>query len=76
MTLVVSKITGKKYTPGADCVYLSNMVQVKKYLELLGPEHLLDVLWTSEKRPDALVFVWEKCADTARAKQLWDLREI
>ena len=74
--MVTSKITGKQYQPGVGFVYLCNMVQVKKYLDLIGPEHLLDILWTSERRPDALVFVWEKCPDTAFAKKLWDNREI
>ena len=70
--MIVSKITGKQYTPGADCIYLTNMLQAKKYLEYLGPEFLLDILWSSEHRPDALVFVWRKCPETREAKQKWD----
>lgn len=70
--MVTSKITGKTYEQGLDCLYLTNILQVKKYLEYLGPEFLLDVLWTSEKRPDALVFVWKKCPETKKAKELWD----
>ena len=74
--MITSKITGKNYSPGDDCLYLTNMLQVKKYLEYLGPEYLLDVLWTSEKRPDALVFVWKKCPETREAKQKWDNHEL
>lgn len=70
--MITSKITGKTYNAGSDCIYLSNMLQVKKYLEYLGPEFLLDVLWTSEHRPDALVFVWKKCPETREAKIKWD----
>ena len=70
--MITSKITGKTYEQGLDCLYLTNILQVKKYLEYLGPEFLLDVLWTSEKRPDALVFVWKKCPETKKAKELWD----
>jgi hypothetical protein len=70
--MITSKITGKQYEPGADCIYLTNMLQAKKYLEYLGPEFLLDILWSSEHRPDALVFVWRKCPETKEAKQKWD----
>jgi hypothetical protein len=74
--MITSKITGKSYEPGADCLYLTNMLQTKKYLEYLGPEFLLDVLWSSEHRPDALVFVWKKCPETREAKQKWDNHEL
>ena len=70
-----SRITGKSYEP-SECVYLTNMLQVKRYLEHLGPEFLLDVLWTSDKRPDALVFVWKKCDATREAKIKWDNHEL
>lgn len=74
--MITSKITGKTYIAGADCLYVTNMLQTKKYLEYLGPEFLLDVLWTSEHRPDALVFVWKKCPETKKAKELWDKHEL
>jgi hypothetical protein len=69
--MIKSRVTQKIYDPSA-CVYISNVLQVKKMLDYLGPEYLLDVLWSSEHRPDALVFVWKKCAETAEAKRLWD----
>lgn len=74
--MITSKITGKTYEPGSGCLYLTNMLQVKRYLEYLGPDFLLDVLWTSEKRPDALVFVWKKCPETRDAKILWDQHKL
>ena len=69
--MITSKITGKSYEP-SDCVYLTNMLQVKKYLEYLGPDFMLDILFSSEHRPDALVFVWKKCPETREAKIKWD----
>ena len=36
----------------------------------------LDILWASEKRKYALVFVWKKCPETKRAKELWDKHEL
>ena len=74
--MITSKITGKTYEPGSECIYLTNMLQVKKYLEFLGPELMLDILFSSEKRPDALVFVWKKCDATRQAKALWDAHEL
>ena len=73
--MITSKITGKTYEP-SDCVYLTNMLQVKKYLEHLGPDYMLDILFSSEHRPDALVFVWKKCDATRQAKQKWDNHEL
>lgn len=73
--MITSKITGKTYEP-SDCVYLTNMLQVKKYLEYLGPDFMLDILFSSEHRPDALVFVWKKCSETREAKQKWDNHEL
>jgi hypothetical protein len=52
------------------------MLQVKKYLEYLGPELMLDILFSSEHRPDALVFVWKKCPETREAKQKWDNHDL
>ena len=74
--MITSRITGKTYNAGTDCLYVTNMLQTKKYLEYLGPEFLLDVLWTSEHRPDALVFVWKKCPETREAKIKWDNHEL
>lgn len=72
---MISRITGKSYEP-SECVYLTNMLQVKKYLEYLGPDLMVDILFSSEKRPDALVFVWKKCDATRQAKQKWDNHEL
>lgn len=72
---MISRITGKSYEP-SECVYLTNMLQVKKYLEYLGPDLMVDILFSSEKRPDALVFVWKKCDATREAKIKWDNHEL
>jgi hypothetical protein len=69
--MITSKITGKVYDP-AEAVFFSNPVQTQRYLEFLGPELFLDILWASEKKRDALVFVWKKCPETKHAKELWD----
>lgn len=66
-----SRITGKKYDE-SQVVYLSNLQQCFKYFEALDGEKFVDILWTSEKRPDSLVFVFEKCPETAELKRKWD----
>ena len=74
--MITSKITGKQYTPGIDCVYITNPTQCQKYFKHLGAEFFLDILYASEKKEDALVFVWKKCPETREAKKKWDNYEI
>lgn len=73
--MLVSPITNKEYDPSQG-VYISNMLQAQRYLNALGPEYLLDVLYTDTKRKDSLVFVFKKCPETRRAKDLWDRHEL
>jgi hypothetical protein len=73
--MIKSKITGKTYEP-SDCIYLTNPIQCQKYLKYLGADFFLDILYTSEKREDALVFVWKKCPETRDAKIKWDNHEL
>lgn len=73
--LVKSRITGKEYSE-ADCIYITNILQCQKYLSFLGPEYLLDILYTGTRRNDSLVFVFKKCPETRKAKELWDNHEL
>ena len=73
--MVKSRITGKEYNE-TDCIYVTNVLQTVKYLSFLGPEYLLDILYTGTRRSDSLVFVFKKCAETRKAKELWDNHEL
>ena len=73
--MIKSPITGKEYDE-ANCIYIPNMLQSQKYLSLLGPEYLLDILYTGTKKRDSLVFVFKKCPETKRAKELWDSHQL
>lgn len=73
--MVRSPITGKEYD-AKDCIYISNMLQCQRYLSYLGPQYLLDILYTDTYRKDSLVFVFEKCPETRKAKELWDNHEL
>lgn len=68
---VKSKITGKEYM-AEDGIYISNMLQARLYLIHLGPEVLLDILYDSQKRPNSIVFVFERGERTRALKQQWD----
>jgi hypothetical protein len=52
------------------------MLQAQRYLAYLGPEYLLDILYTGTYRKDSLVFVFERCPETRKAKELWDKHEL
>lgn len=69
--MITSEITKKSYEP-STAIYLTNPIQCQRYLDYLGSEYLLDILWDSKVRENALVFVWKRCPETARAKALWD----
>ena len=73
--MVKSMITGKEYVEG-DCIYITNMLQAQRYLSYIGPEYLLDILYTGTYRKDSLVFVFKRCLETRKAKELWDKHEL
>lgn len=73
--MVKSMITGREYDE-SNCVYITNVLQAQKYMSFLGPQYLLDILYTGTYRKDSLVFVFERCAETRKAKELWDAHEL
>ena len=73
--LIKSLITGREYSEN-NCVYVTNMLQAQRYLSHLGPQYLLDILYTGTYRKDSLVFVFERCPETRKAKELWDNHEL
>ena len=71
-----SLITGKDYNPdNSHSIYIGNMVQCKKYLQELGPDYLMDVLFENTKN-DCLVFVFKKCPEIQEAYQKWQNHEL
>lgn len=73
--MIKSEITGKIYEP-STALYMSNPVQCQRYLDYLGSEYFLDIIWNSDVKKNSLIFVWKRCPQTAKAKELWDKREI
>lgn len=71
-----STLTGKTYDE-SEALYMTNPRQNQAYAKYLGGwDFFLDMLFTSEKREDALVFVWKKCPETREAKIKWDNHEL
>lgn len=71
-----SQLTGKSYDP-ANAIYMTNPRQNQAYAKYFGGwDYFLDMLFTSDKQEDALVFVWQRCPETKRAKELWDNHEL
>lgn len=74
--MITSPITRKTYDPSnSNVVYLSNMIQSKKYLSAIGPDYLLDVLYDNTKN-DCLVFVFKRCPETAECYRKWQSHEL
>lgn len=69
---IVSKITGKTYSPGINVVYLSNMKQAQLYMR--NGAELLDILYYNTKN-DALVFVFSK-SETRDLYEKWNAHEL
>lgn len=69
---IKSRVTGKEYFT-QDCIYMTNHVQCQRFLQYFGSaDYLVDILWDSSKKENALVYVWLKNPETAKAKKLWD----
>jgi hypothetical protein len=72
----ISNLTGKTYNE-SEAIYMTNPRQNQAYAKYFGGwDFFLDMLFTSEKGEDALVFVWKKCPETKQAKILWDNHEL
>ena len=67
-----SHITGKKYTPGQNTVYISNMRQAQLYMR--HGAQLLDILYDNTKN-DALVFVFIR-SETKELYEKWNNHEL
>lgn len=73
--MITSEVTHKSYEPGS-CIFISNVLQAQRYLEYLGADYLLDIIWNSEVRENCIIFVFPRCPETKRAKELWDQHKL
>ena len=74
--MITSKLTGKTYER-SEAIYMTNPKQTQAYAKYLGGwDYFLDMMFTSDKKEDALVFVWKRCPETKKAKELWDQHQL
>ena len=73
---MVSKITGKSYSPdNSSVLWICNMQQVYKYLNAGAEVDLLDILYDNTKK-DCLVFVFRKSPLMQDLYQRWKNHEL
>lgn len=73
--MITSEITKHSYEPG-NCIFISNVLQAQRYLEYLGPTFLYDIIWNSSVKENCIIFVFPRCAETRRCKELWDQHKL
>lgn len=66
----------KRYYDDENVVFLTNMVQVSKYMNAGANEDLVDILYSGTKRPDTIVFVFEKTSLIRDLYRKWQAHEL
>lgn len=72
-----SKILNKYYdSDNSNVVYITNPLQVVRFLNNGGEEDLCDILYSGTKRPDTLVFVFQKTPLIRELYNKWQNHEL
>ena len=72
-----SKILNKFYdADDGNVVYVTNILQVQRYLKNGASEDLVDILFTDTRREDSLVFVFQKTQRIKELYQKWQAHEL
>lgn len=66
----------RKYYDADNAVYVVNMLQAAKYMKNGGEEFLVDILCDKAKKPDTLVFVFEKAPLIRELYRKWNAHEL
>lgn len=70
-----SKLLEKQYDSD-KVVYITNPIQVARYLNNGAAECLCDILYSGTKRPDTLVFVFNKTPLVQELYRKWQAHEL
>lgn len=70
-----SNLLNKYYDP-EDVVFLSNFVQVSRYLNNGAVDDFVDILYSGTKRPDTIVFVFKKSPKVQELYRKWQAHEL
>ena len=72
-----SKLLNKYYdASNGDVVYITNPLQVVRFLNNGATEDLCDILYSGTKRPDTLVFVFQKTSLVRELYKKWQNHEL
>ena len=75
--LAYSKLLNKYYNPdNGKVVYVTNPLQVVRFLNNGASECLCDILYSGTKRPDTLVFVFERTQLIKELYKKWQNHEL
>lgn len=75
--LKCSKLLNRYYEADANQVaYITNPIQAAKYLKNGAAEDLVDILYSGTKRPDTLVFVFQKTPLIKSLYKKWQAHEL
>lgn len=75
--LSYSKLLNKYYDPdNGHVVYISNILQVARYLKNGGQNDLVDILYDNVKKDDTLVFVFNKTPKIKELYRKWQDHEL
>lgn len=74
---VYSQILRKYYeADDGNLVYVTNMLQATRFLNNGAVEDLCDILYSGTKRPDTLVFVFQKTPLIRELYRKWQNHEL
>lgn len=72
-----SRLLNKYYDPNdKNVVYVANTKQAVRFLNNGGEEDLCDILYSGTKRPDTLVFVFQKTPLIRELYKKWQNHEL
>lgn len=72
-----SRLLNKYYdADSSKVVYITNPVQAVRFLNNGGVEDLCDILYSGTRRPDTLVFVFQKTPLIRELYKKWNAHEL
>lgn len=75
--MAYSNLLHRHYDPSnSNVVYLTNVLQVAKFMKNGGSEFLVDILYDGVKREDTLVFVFLKTPEIKELYRLWQEHKL
>lgn len=75
--LAYSKLLNRYYDPNNEnVIYISNILQVARYLKNGAQDDLVDILYDNVKKEDTLVFVFKRSPKIKELYRKWQNHEL